>query len=104
MPIDESTLAELKAKHGNILHVETKYGHEVVFRVATYEEFNRFLEQHGDVQTRVAAVKNLLFECTVYPDNEGLQRILREKPGLLSKLTDYLTDFCGLEKDAVRKK
>lgn len=104
MPITQSELAELKAKHGEVLHLETKWGHDIVFRVATMEEYNRFLEEHVDPQTRVSATRTLIYTCAVYPEREEFDKVIRARPGLLNKLADELTTFCGADRDALRKK
>jgi hypothetical protein len=104
MPIDEKKLAELKAQHGEVLSLETKAGEDVVFRMATPEEFDRFLVEHTDPQSRPAAFRTLCLVCAVYPERGEMAALLRAKPGIAMKLGDHLTDFCGLERDAVRKK
>lgn len=104
MSISESELGKLRADHGEILHLETKWGDEFVFRTATPEEYKRFQEEHADIQTRIAGTQTLLRSCVVYPSKDALDDFLRRKPGALWKLATPLSAHCGAEDDAVRKK
>jgi hypothetical protein len=104
MPIDPSTLAELKAKHTEILPLETKFGDDIVFRLPTFDEYHRFLQEQVDPQYRVSALRTLVYVCAVHPDRDQFDAILRRRPGLFSKLSGPLLEFAGNEDDAVRKK
>jgi hypothetical protein len=102
-PIDPSTLAELKAKHGDVLHLETDLG-DVVFKVATPELWQRFIDEVSDEDQRPRAMAPLVYGCRVYPEKEEFDRILQRRPGLTQTLGNQLSAFCGLEKAAARKK
>jgi len=104
MPIDENDLAKLRAEHGEISHLETKWGDTVVFRVATPEEYTRWQVEAADAQTRPSANRTLVTACCVYPERARLEAILRAKPALLVRFGDRLIELCGAEEDAVRKK
>ena len=96
--------AELEGQHGELLVLETKYGDDVAFRVASPEEWSRFVQEQMEVATRAEAAWTLILVCCVFPQREEFVALLKRKPGLRGRFFDQLTDFCGAEKDAVRKK
>jgi hypothetical protein len=102
-PIEPSTLAELKAKHGEVLHLETDVG-DVVFKVAESKLWQRFIDELTDEESRSRAFIPLLHGCLVYPEKADFERILTARPGLTQTLGNQLSAFCGLEKAAARKK
>lgn len=103
MPIDDSTIAALKAEHGEILHLETDYG-EAIFRVAKPTEWQRFLDEVTDAEVRARALKTLVLQCVVHPERVEFERLIAARPGLVQTFGNELTSFCGLGRAAVRKK
>jgi hypothetical protein len=104
MPITDVQLAELKAKHGEILHVVTKYGDDVVFRVATFDEWTRFMVQLAEPGAKASAIQALVYSCAVFPERPVFDALVRARPGLLGKFGDEVAEHSGFELDAVRKK
>jgi len=104
MSISETDKAKLSAQHGELLHLQTKWGDEFLFRAATPEEYERFQVEHADITTRISGTRTLLRTCCVYPGPDAPDEFLKRKPGALWKLATPLSAHCGAEDDAVRKK
>lgn len=104
MPIDEAALSKLRAEHGDLLQLETKWGDEFVFRAATPEEYDRFQQEHAETSTRISGSRIFLRTCCVHPGKEAVDDFLRRRPGAIWKLVNPLNEHCGAEEGAVRKK
>lgn len=101
--IDPALLAKLKSEHGEVLHLESDWG-DLVFRGATQEEYDRFMREHADTVTKPAGIRTLLTTCNVYPGEDELRTLLRQKPALALGLANKLTAFCGAREGAIREK
>jgi hypothetical protein len=103
MPIDETISEDLKAKHGDVLELETDWG-DAAFRVATPGEWQRFNDEIADESTRPRALRTLVIACCVYPPRDEFEKLLTKRPGLTQGFGNQLTKHCGLGNEAVRKK
>lgn len=85
--LDESTIADLKAKHGNDLELfETELG-DLVIKPATQPEWDRFTSRIGaDDSDLNAALADLANACVVYPAPEKLREMRKQKPAILQGL------------------
>ena len=101
--MNDATVSELEAKHGPILSLESEFG-EAAFRVPTAVEWQRFIDELADAETRGRAARNLVVACRVHPSAEDFIALIGSRPGLVQAFGNQLTDFAGLKKVEIRKK
>jgi len=99
--MDEAKLKQLKADAANsgreLVAFKSKTA-EVVFRVPNGVEMDAYRTRHGSDRAKIPeANKGLLATCLAYPDSETFQQILNERPLLLEKWSDKLTDAAGAD-------
>lgn len=103
--IDEETLAQLRDSNGgDIIHRETKWGDDVVFRMPTSAEWRRAYDEIQEEQTRYQAQKVLVSACRIYPEKAAFEKLLEKRPGLIISFFTEIGDEVGLGKAAIRKK
>lgn len=102
--VAESTVSELKAKHGEIQGVEIGE-HEFLIRAPNLHEFQRFqvnILEGG--QKQVYAYRELVASCVVYPVNGELAPLLDKKPALATLLAKPIVDMAGANEEVRVKK
>lgn len=101
--IDEATLQELEAKHGEVLHLRIgKY--EAVFRGPDRDTWRRYMTEIGDERTKAYAPDALVSACCVWPEKARFQQMLAAKPALAASFAGPLQEFAGLGRAEVVKK
>jgi hypothetical protein len=102
--IDEAKINELKSKHGAIFMLRgEKTGHEIIVRKPTEAAWKRFRAQTGDPAKRSMAPEALLRDCVVHPDQEGLDSMLAEYPGLVEAFAGELGELGGAVQSVEKK-
>lgn len=101
--ITASTISDLEAKHGKVLHVRRE-GYEAVFRRPDRMEWRKFMSEIADDDTKPLAAEQLALATCVLPDREGFNRMLDEMPALAQSFGNAVTVFAGLGKAEVIKK
>ena len=105
--IDAATLADLKAKHGDIVHLKRAVDEEqfeAVFRYPTRVEYRKFKTEAGDEETKVTALETLVIACCVHPDGPAFSAMLDRRPGLIDSFGNGLARKAGLGEAKVVKK
>lgn len=103
--IDQKTLEELKAKHGevHVLSAENA-GIQVACRRVDRATYKRLKAELADVAKRATAFENLFLACVVFPDREAADRMLDELPALGDSFGTALWDkTIGAEDPSVKK-
>ena len=103
--MDDKTLADLKAAHGDdVLVVKTAKG-EAAFRGATRSEFKRFQSIMFESKAgKAAAFEYLAAACCVYPDAATFQQWIDAKPGIPLACAGPLNKLAGVEIEEDEKK
>lgn len=101
--IDEETLQELEAKHGEVLRLRVGK-HEAVFRGPDRDIWRRWMTEIGDERTKAYAPDALVIACCVWPDKARFQAMLAAKPALSTTFAGPLQEFAGLARAEVVKK
>ena len=69
-------LHDLKARHGDDLHLLSAAGEHVVATVPSAAQFQQFKDYAADERKRTRALETLTRACVVYPDAEALDVLL----------------------------
>ena len=104
----EADIATLKAKHAGALHLlEYDDGRSaVVAKQPPEAEWRRLVEAASSDkgQNRGRALATFARSCLVWPDGDGVDVILAERPALLERWGDALSDLAGASEKIVAKK
>lgn len=96
MALDDSTLNELKAKHGELFELRAeKTGETVVVKRAPAPLWKRFRAQMTDPGKRPFAPEQLLRDSIVHPAPEAVDAMLARMPGLVETFTGELMEING---------
>lgn len=98
------TEKSLRAKHGEILRVDTKR-QTMIFRRPSRAEFRRYLGHlNGSKEEKAQAFEWIVRATIVYPEPKDFELILDKLPGLyLQASKDYLV-FVGMSEEEDEKK
>jgi hypothetical protein len=104
--ITPEQITKLKADHpGAELHVIRHPDGDVVVRGPTGPEHLRFMEDIFEGgQQRALSQKMLVRACAVWPPEADLLRLIEERPFIVAKIVDEISDAFGGQKVAERKK
>jgi hypothetical protein len=103
MTIDEATLSDLQAKHGEVYEI-TVDGHSIYVRKPTRPHYVAWKTESYDPQKRMYASENLLRSCTVYPEPKEFSAFLQREPFLADVFAGELLEIAGsLQKAEVKK-
>lgn len=93
MALDDKTVEELKAKHGNEL-VEVA---GLVFKRPDRSVFDRWFDQmQVDKSKSTMHARELATACLVYPDQQAFRAVIDARPGLLPiQILNAITDLAG---------
>ena len=93
--IDEKTIAELKAKHGeSLVAVSTPDGTEIVLRKPKRIEYDRWINQ-SEKDGNVAAMQ-LAKACRVHPDESIFDSVLEKYPAILRCTNGFVPSIIEL--------
>jgi hypothetical protein len=101
--IPEEKLAELKAKHGDVVVVDTKCG-DCAFRGANKGEYDRYQALLFKEATRPKAGETLVLATLVYPDSATFAGYVQKFPGVVTTCTSPVLELSGVDGDADVKK
>jgi hypothetical protein len=93
--IDEDTIRDLKAKHGE-LHMLTSGDAVVIVRKPTRKEYERFRANSSDPNKRDIAVASLVTTVLVHPDRAAFDKMLDAAPGLCEEFAEPVLELVGL--------
>lgn len=97
--IPKEKLAELvpglKQKHGDDIHLVTAEEEQVIVRVPSQAEYQRFLDHAAEKAKRTRAHETLTRSCVVYPEAAEFDRLLERRPGIATVVGDKLTELAG---------
>jgi hypothetical protein len=107
MPTDE-VIAGLKSKHAGTLHL-LQYDDgksAVVAKQPPEAEWRRLVEASTSDKGggRARALVTFTRSCIVWPDADALDAIFEERPALLERFGDALTDIAGAAEKITAKK
>jgi hypothetical protein len=101
--LDEKTIEDLKAKHGEIHLLELESA-EVIVKVPDRDAWRRYRDMQRDEKRAAGAPERLLRDCCVFPDAAGLETLLAGRPGLVESFALKCQEIAGLsDKVASRK-
>lgn len=92
--------AELRAKHGEVIEVETKEG-PFGFRVPNRTEYNRYTEKLFNEKTRHLAGEILVRACCVYPPDADAR--FERHPGVITTCSGPVLELAGVDTEARTK-
>lgn len=99
--MDEKTVAELKAAHGdNLICLIAPDGTELVFKKPSRAAFDRWFDRREVAPSESA--RELAFSSLVHPTQAELVKALDRRPALLmgrNGILDQVTSLAGLESE-----
>jgi hypothetical protein len=99
--VTDVLIAELKVKHGQVLHLATEDG-EAVFRSPNRHEWAAYLAAlSGD--DKATATRDLVFQCCVWPAAPEFLKLTEKRPGIVLSFGGELVEFAGVKKTQIRK-
>lgn len=102
--MDESTLAELKAKHGPIAVVRSR-GDTLVFKTPAPADWEHFQDRiHAGKGSRSALFREIAIQSVVHPSVDELTRIFENRPALPANISNHLADLAGADLEVEVKK
>lgn len=105
MVISDDILKAVKEKHGGVeLHLFGNRHGQAVFRLPSEHEYQRFIDEQVNPETKGAAMKTLVISCAVYPEAAEFRSMIANRPGLVLTFGNELIQEAGLEAANVRKK
>lgn len=96
-------LEQLKQAHGDI-YVLTADEDQIVVRMPTIPEFDRFSQFVADETKASKALKQLVLDCLVHPSADDYKAMIARRPGLFLAFGKQLTKICGASVEAETKK
>ncbi len=105
MEISDEIVTKLKAEHpaAELYRLAHEGGH-VVVRTPTTGEAQQFYDQMADNETKGIALRNLVWNCVVWPPQREFLLLLTQRPFLGQSIGNELVEIFGLKKIAERKK
>lgn len=102
--VDEATLAELKAKHGELFQLRAALtGDVVVVRRPPEPLWRRFRTQMMDPGKKAYAPEQMLLDCIVHPERKTVQAMFTALPGLVETFAGELATLGGAGQDVQKK-
>lgn len=96
--LSEDLVQELKAKHGDKLHViDLDEAGEVVFKRPSNAVWSRFVDSLSDDDaSKAKSIKDLVETCVVYPALADFRAIVEEFPGIVQTIAGEIKTVAGL--------
>ncbi len=102
--LDNAKIAELKAAHKDLIHIQTQAGSDLVFRKPKRLEFDQWFDARDKGSQ---SGLSLAQQCLVYPTPQEFMAALEDTPGILmckDGVVDAITDLAGADGGASKKK
>lgn len=102
----EAQLAEVRAKHPTAsLHLLEFDDGAIVAKQPTPGEWKRFVTATlADRGQSANALETLVRSCLVWPDPAAFDALIEERPALIQRLGDKLSDIAGASENVRAKK
>lgn len=104
MSIDQSIIERLKGQHGRELHVIECEGREVIVKPVSRAAYSIFKEMAVDPDRKAKAGDELFYSVCVYPEGEQLEKMIDERPFLLTHFSGKVIELAGASEKATAKK
>lgn len=103
--ITDQQFEEIKSKNtgADLTLIRHEYG-DVVIKPASPGAYERFIVENSEPQKRFAAMRNLVFHCVVYPEQDGFRTMVDARPGLVHTFGNDCLEVSGLKAASDRKK
>lgn len=101
--IPEEKLAELRAKHSDVVVVDTKFG-DCVFRSPNRSEYERWQSILFKESSRSKASVVLCTMTLVYPDAATFNAYADKAPGIFTTCASPILELAGVDGEAEVKK
>lgn len=103
--LTEEKFNELQAAHpGARLSAVTVAGHDIVVKAPPRAEWKRYKTMVLDPAKRVEANATLVMATVVYPPLDVFDLIVNDRPAIIERVWDYVTDLAGASDAVVEKK
>jgi hypothetical protein len=103
--IDEQTIEDLKAKHGEVVHlVDPETRTEVVARKPPRAAYKRFRSMAFDPKKQADAAESLMVDCVVYPSRDEWNAMLEQYPALAETFAPEVLKLAGASQSVDAKK
>lgn len=106
--LTEEQVAKLKSVHPVLIALETKSGHQLVFRKPKRIEFDQYFDKRAKDEGSVSQhALSFAQQCLVYPTPQEFLAVLEETPFLLmcaKGVIDSLTDLSGSPEEVAEVK
>jgi hypothetical protein len=105
MIITPEEVSRLRAAHpGCDLHFRKTEFAEVVLRPASLAEYERFLTDAREPAARTTAMRRLVSQAVVYPDDKEFGALVERYPAIVQVLADEVIEISGGKAVTERKK
>lgn len=101
--MDDSTIQRLKDEHGEV-YILTADDAEVVVRMPSIPEFDRFMASMGDEKKSAKGLKQLVRDVLVHPSREDFDAIVSRRPGIFLSFAKEVAHISGATVEAEAKK
>lgn len=103
--MEQAKLDELKAEHGEVYVLTDDDDEiEIVVRMPTRAEFERFGAMAEDAKKGVRAMAQFVTDCLVHPSRDELKALFDRLPGLPLSFGKELTRLAGAGRTVQAKK
>jgi hypothetical protein len=103
--IDEKLIEDLKAKHGEVVHlVDQETGTEVVVRKPPRAAYKRFRSMAFDPKKQADAAESLMVDCIVHPSRDEWNTLLEQYPALAETFAPEVLKLAGASQSVDAKK
>lgn len=94
--IDDKTLEQLKAQHGDVLVLTSPDGaQQIACKRPSRALYRKLKSELADERRRTSAADNFVLGCAVHPSKDDLDRLLDENAALADSFCERLLDAIG---------
>lgn len=102
--LSESKKAELEAKHGEIIAVQTKAGAAAFIGPTRTQYRSHLTKMANDDKNRPQNIEAFILALCVHPSKEELNDMIERKPGIAPTCYNAILEFAGIEEEKHTKK
>jgi hypothetical protein len=96
--------AELEAKHGEIIAVQTKAGPAAFIGPTRTQYRSHLTKMANDDKNRPQNIEAFVIALCIYPSKEELNEMIERKPGIAPTCYNAILEFAGIEEEKHTKK
>jgi hypothetical protein len=99
----DKLIADLKKQHGDVYAIGAG-GDEIIVRLPTIDEIDRFAATGGDKKRGLAPMRQLVADCLVHPARDVYDEMVRKRAALPITFGGELMKLAGMAEETEAKK